>query len=403
MKALNRVRVFTATAGQGTLTLGAAVSDKLITAIDAGATDGDVVGYCIEEGLDFELGKGTIGGGGTTLTRSVAVSKISGIVGTGKMELSGDSSVQVFLTETAEMFNSLYLPETIYNADQTIALSASGRFSTANKASAIAFTLPALAGTDSEAFFFRNIGAGTLTLDPNASETIEGASNIAITTGMAALIWPNSGKTTWRCQIFGPTAIEVHGSTSKTTPVDADEIGLIDSAASFILKKLTWANLKATLAAGVGHMPAGSVVDSAHATYATNASLTNVLPLDDTVPFITEGTEILSLSITPKSATNKLRCRFSGQAAIAAAGNIVVAMFQGSTCIDAQYTSPQTGGEGSTLVLETEYTPGSTSVQTISVRVGPGSAGTVRMNGTHVGRFLGGASNATLIVEEIKA
>lgn len=39
----------------------------------------------------------------------------------------------------------------------------------------------------------------------------------------------------------------IHGVTAKTTPVDADEVGLIDSAASNVLKKLTWANIKATL------------------------------------------------------------------------------------------------------------------------------------------------------------
>ena len=39
----------------------------------------------------------------------------------------------------------------------------------------------------------------------------------------------------------------IHGATSKTAPVDADEIPLADSAASFGLKKLTWANLKATV------------------------------------------------------------------------------------------------------------------------------------------------------------
>lgn len=39
----------------------------------------------------------------------------------------------------------------------------------------------------------------------------------------------------------------INGATSKTTPVDADSIGLVDSAASNILKKLTWANAKATL------------------------------------------------------------------------------------------------------------------------------------------------------------
>lgn len=40
---------------------------------------------------------------------------------------------------------------------------------------------------------------------------------------------------------------QITAATSKATPVDADELGLVDSAASNVLKKLTWANLKATL------------------------------------------------------------------------------------------------------------------------------------------------------------
>jgi hypothetical protein len=42
-------------------------------------------------------------------------------------------------------------------------------------------------------------------------------------------------------------AADTHAATSKATPVDADELPLVDSAASNALKKLTWANLKATL------------------------------------------------------------------------------------------------------------------------------------------------------------
>jgi hypothetical protein len=42
-------------------------------------------------------------------------------------------------------------------------------------------------------------------------------------------------------------AATTHAATGKTTPVDADEIPIVDSAASNVLKKLTWANLKATL------------------------------------------------------------------------------------------------------------------------------------------------------------
>ena len=56
---------------------------------------------------------------------------------------------------------------------------------------------------------------------------------------------------------FDPTAADLggaagvasstHSATSKTTPVDADELPIVDSAASWGLKKLTWANLKAAM------------------------------------------------------------------------------------------------------------------------------------------------------------
>lgn len=39
----------------------------------------------------------------------------------------------------------------------------------------------------------------------------------------------------------------INGATNKATPVDADYVGLMDSAASNVLKKLSWANVKATL------------------------------------------------------------------------------------------------------------------------------------------------------------
>ncbi len=43
-------------------------------------------------------------------------------------------------------------------------------------------------------------------------------------------------------------ASATHGATSKTTPVDADELPIVDSAAGNGGKKLTWANLKTALA-----------------------------------------------------------------------------------------------------------------------------------------------------------
>jgi hypothetical protein len=51
----------------------------------------------------------------------------------------------------------------------------------------------------------------------------------------------------WQTPGGADVAAAINGATGKTTPVDADALGIVDSAASNVLKKLTWANLKATL------------------------------------------------------------------------------------------------------------------------------------------------------------
>lgn len=45
----------------------------------------------------------------------------------------------------------------------------------------------------------------------------------------------------------GNVGAAIHGASAKTTPVDADTLALIDSAASNGLKKVSWANVKASL------------------------------------------------------------------------------------------------------------------------------------------------------------
>jgi len=52
-------------------------------------------------------------------------------------------------------------------------------------------------------------------------------------------------------QAVGPinVGVGIHGANFKTTPIDPDELGLVDTADGNTLKKLTWGNLKATLLA----------------------------------------------------------------------------------------------------------------------------------------------------------
>jgi len=66
--------------------------------------------------------------------------------------------------------------------------------------------------------------------------------NISATTVQGALNELDTEKA-----MVGNVPVDIHASTSKTTPVDADELGITDSESAFTLKKLTWANLKATL------------------------------------------------------------------------------------------------------------------------------------------------------------
>lgn len=63
----------------------------------------------------------------------------------------------------------------------------------------------------------------------------------------------------------------IHGASAKTTPVNADTVPLIDSAASNTLKKLSWANIKATLKTYFDtlYQPLASVLTNTTASFTT--------------------------------------------------------------------------------------------------------------------------------------
>jgi hypothetical protein len=143
----------------------------------------------------------------------------------------------------------------------------------------------------------------------------------------------------------------------------------------------------------------GEVVGMGMATYASNASSSATIPLDDTIPQSSEGVQILSLSYTPKLSTSTLLVMFNGQVFTGANDNFVAALFNGgSGAFAAEMFGVLTSRTGIQVVGS--YAPGSTTAQTISVRGGSGSA-SWSFNGSG-SRFLGGASVATLLVFEIR-
>lgn len=88
---------------------------------------------------------------------------------------------------------------------------------------------------------FSGISSGTNTGDQT---TVTGNAGTATALATARTIDGVSFDGTANITVVAPATF---AATSKSTPVDADEIPLVDSAASNGLKKLTWDNIKATL------------------------------------------------------------------------------------------------------------------------------------------------------------
>ncbi|HXF89529.1 MAG TPA: hypothetical protein VNK48_14330 [Xanthobacteraceae bacterium] len=149
----------------------------------------------------------------------------------------------------------------------------------------------------------------------------------------------------------------------------------------------------------------------AYAEYTANASLSATIPLDDTIPQNTEGTEIVTASITPSSSSNRVRITFTAFGVGASNGEQygIAALFRDSVAnaLHATMTPLRATGGGCTaidvggiLAFSFEHAPATTSSITYKVRVGPNTS-TMRLNGKSSGRLFGGVAAATLVVEEI--
>lgn len=168
----------------------------------------------------------------------------------------------------------------------------------------------------------------------------------------------------------------------------------------------TTAMVQAAIGATPPLMPAGSSTGSEPlALYTANAALTTQIPLDDTIPQITEGTQVLSVTHACLTASNRVNLRFQGQVSVSAASWVIAALFVdgAANAVRTSSTIIDTTNGGGMLTLEYEASPGDTASHTYTLRVGPSNAVTVRLNGSASARFFGGSSAGTLKLNEIKA
>ena len=152
-------------------------------------------------------------------------------------------------------------------------------------------------------------------------------------------------------------------------------------------------------------VPSGSVVQVVNFQTGAVATGTTVIPHDDSIPQITEGTEFMTLAITPKNTSNLLKIDVVMHVTMNGANYMISALFQDTTAsaLAAINVSLAQGANWTNSLSYTHYmTAGTTNATTFKVRGGPNGSATFTFNGQSGGRIYGGVAASSITITEIK-
>lgn len=135
----------------------------------------------------------------------------------------------------------------------------------------------------------------------------------------------------------------------------------------------------------------------------TMSTFSALIPADDTIPQISEGTEILTVTITPKTIGNILVIDTHLMISAGAATTVIAALFQDASA-NALACAMQIAAANSLESVRIRYTMAAASVAatTFRLRAGVGAAATVTVNGSAGARYLGGVMLSSISVTELK-
>lgn len=199
--------------------------------------------------------------------------------------------------------------------------------------------------------------------------------------------------------------LKTHTVAGQATPHDSPQVEgdfAVALSASATPPAMLFGSPNAPVSAGTGTVV--QVVNTQTGAVATGSGAGGVIPFDDSIPQNTEGTEFMTLAITPTSATNELRIEvvlFGGSAN--AFRWTTCALFQDSTAgalaVGAQYNTTATAF--APCVISHYMTAGTTSATTFKVRAGPDISDTFTFNGQGGNRRFGGVLASSITITEI--
>jgi len=188
---------------------------------------------------------------------------------------------------------------------------------------------------------------------------------------------------------------------ARTTPLETLDSGTYDDTSPTAISLTSAAIVSVDFMAD---MP-GTVVQSVSATpLVTTLNIsTPTIPDDDTIPQSTEGTEVLTVTITPKYADSIIRVTADFSCIITSSLVPVKCCLFRDSGTDTDKISVDTGnssGQFSPRVTH-DYDANATTSTTFKVRAGS-TGGTAWVNASASTRRFGGVSSVTFVAEEIR-
>lgn len=137
----------------------------------------------------------------------------------------------------------------------------------------------------------------------------------------------------------------------------------------------------------------------------TSSTTTSEIPVDDTIPQIGEGAEVLTATITPKSASSTIvvKAHVYGTTGSTATG-VIIALFRDATANAIAASMSRPGVDiGVDVNVGCEVSAAATSATTFRLRVGSTSSGNAVRWGGAGGRFFGDIPKVWLELVELRA
>ena len=150
----------------------------------------------------------------------------------------------------------------------------------------------------------------------------------------------------------------------------------------------------------------GGIKQIVHGSNGAVATSTTLMINDDTIPQNNEGAEVVTVAITPTSATSKLFITSNIQMTKDSGTQAgFIALFKDSVAdaLAASWATSDTANNGNSHTLTHVMNAGTTTTITFKMRGGNVNSGTVTFNGESGGPKLGGKLFSTITVMEISA